>query len=104
MMNTSDEALPPPKDKSLCGREKCRRKATRYPVLSFWIDERHMKGPAAPALAHFRDLRTCDPCALTLEIQDVMNDEGWRTIVKMFVKAKRAIPERRLTELEWVEL
>jgi len=82
----------------MCERKGCNNVAVYRPclVLRPWAD-------AAPAKAVL-DLPLCDECMVQTRPSDLITDEGWQAIVSQFEAAGNAIPDRALTEVEWVDI
>lgn len=89
-----------------CARTGCNEPGIWMPRLNFYTDEKHrfncMMQTAEPACAEMQDLLVCEEHKNQLELKDIMDDRGWQFMVRSFLKVKRPIPKRNLTELEWI--
>ena len=46
-------------------------------------------------------LAVCDPCKQTVQITDVMDDNGYAKICQTMIAAGKVIPDQDTAELEW---
>ncbi len=57
---------------------------------------------AIPALCQL-GIRLCDAHKASSTVESFVSDSGWLQISGGFARAGRAVPDRALTELSWVE-
>ena len=82
----------------ICQHQGCSEIAVFYPILKVTPDKLHY------ANAELRQLGTCEAHTKVIELNNIINDEGWNRIVSGFLAIGRAEPVRAYTLLEWGKL
>lgn len=85
-----------------CARESCAAPARWYPVLLLFAPRRLF--PHAPPARGICGVPVCDGHRDTVTLEDLLTDEGWLRIVTGFHAARKAIPDRRDTRLEFIAI
>lgn len=79
-----------------CQRDGCSNGATHRPILKMRAYEGSKIANAPLTLA------VCKPCADSLDVDDLLTDKGWVTILRGFILRAVPPPSRELCEIEWV--
>lgn len=89
----------------ICAKTGCNERGHWIPELHFWASQRHKDSPEGePAKTVFHDLHLCEEHKNKTVITDIVDDKGWQFIQQSFMKLKKAIPQRDLTELHFIAI
>jgi len=89
----------------ICARADCNEKGVWIPELWFWVHLGHKNSrEGEPSKTVFHELHLCEEHKQKLTLPDIMDDKGWNFIQRSFMKIKKAIPQRDLTELHFIAI
>ena len=84
-----------------CSMQNCEKVAEYAPTLVLRVHEAYKNDTP---LQVFFDLPICLEHKETLQVKDILTDEGWERIKGGIIVAGRAIPDRTRTEVKCVTL
>lgn len=86
-----------------CARKDCKEPGRYVPVLHFWMDQRHKESPyGKPDKSPQYNRRVCESHKESLDVSDFIDDLGWQVIQRTFMRGRRTVPQRDLTELHFI--
>lgn len=81
-------------DGTACGQE-----STKVPVLRIWAPNKR----GEPCRLILR-MSVCEAHAAEATVENFVSPKGWDQVVASLVRLGRVVPDKRLTELEWIDL
>ncbi len=83
----------------LCNQRGCRAYADWQVGFVMYADPALF--PKAPPVPAWLGLYLCDAHKKETRVEDIVTDEGWTQICEGFKKARRVLPKRKLTQLQF---